>query len=74
MCIRYSNTAAQAICAAHGIAFVDITSISRDHGDAQAMLADDRLHPSAAQYTRWAEAALPVAHRLLTGGPTTICG
>jgi lysophospholipase L1-like esterase len=29
------------------------------------MLAEDGLHPSAAQYTRWAEAALPVAQRLL---------
>ena len=47
------------------MAFVDITPISRDHGDATVMLADDGLHPSAAQYARSANAALPVAIRLL---------
>lgn len=45
-----------------GAAFVDITPISRDY---PALLADDGLHPSAAQYALWAEAALPVARRLL---------
>lgn len=55
------NAAAQALCAAHGVAFVDITGISRDRGDAPEMLADDALHPSARQYTRWTAAALPVA-------------
>ena len=61
------NAAAAALCRARGIAFVDITGISRDGGDAPAMLADDGLHPSAAQYARWAEAALPVARALLAG-------
>lgn len=37
--------------------WVDITPISRQH---PALLANDGLHPSAAQYTLWAEAALPV--------------
>lgn len=55
------NAAAQELCAAHGVAFVDITGISRDRGDAPEMLADDALHPSARQYTRWTAAALPVA-------------
>lgn len=45
-----------------GAAFVDIAPISRAH---PALLADDGLHPSAAQYRLWAEAALPVARRLL---------
>ena len=61
------NAAAAELCRARGIAFVDITGISRDGGDAPAMLADDGLHPSAAQYARWAEAALPVARALLAG-------
>lgn len=61
------NAAAAALCRARGIAFVDITGISRDGGDAPAMLADDGLHPSAAQYARWADAALPVARALLAG-------
>ena len=59
------NAAAREVCEAHGAAFVDITDISRDGGGEPAMLADDGLHPSAAQYARWADAALPVAARLL---------
>ena len=57
------NAAARELCAAEGVAFVDITGISRM--DAADMLAEDGLHPSAAQYARWADAALPVAQRLL---------
>ncbi len=60
------NAAARESCEAHGAAFVDITGVSRDDGDSPAMLADDALHPSAVQYARWADAALPVAMRLLT--------
>jgi len=45
-----------------GAAFVDIAPISREF---PALLADDGLHPSAAQYALWAEAALPAARRLL---------
>jgi len=60
------NAAARELCEAHGVAFVDITDISRDGGGEPAMLADDALHPSAAQYARWVAAALPVAMRLLT--------
>ena len=60
------NAAAQELCEAHGVAFVNITDISRDDGDSPAMLADDALHPSAAQYARWADAALPVALDVLS--------
>ena len=59
------NAAARELCKAHGVAFVDITAISRDRGGDPAMLADDGLHPSAAQYARWTDAALPVAIGLL---------
>ena len=58
------NAAACELCMTEGVAFVDITAISRAD-DATDMLAEDGLHPSAAQYARWAEAALPVAQRLL---------
>ena len=61
------NAAAQELCAGFGVAFVDITGISRDGGDAPAMLAADGLHPSAAMYARWTEAALPVARGRLAG-------
>ncbi|WP_312252764.1 SGNH/GDSL hydrolase family protein [Stenotrophomonas sp.] len=61
------NAAAAAICAAHGVAFVDITDISRAHGHDPAMIADDGLHPSAAMYALWSARALPVATRMLAG-------
>ena len=59
------NAAARDICTARGVAFVDITPVSRDRGAAPGMLADDGLHPSVAMYSRWTQLALPVARRLL---------
>jgi lysophospholipase L1-like esterase len=59
------NDAARGICATRGVAFVDITPVSRDRGTQPEMLADDGLHPSAAMYARWTQLALPVARRLL---------
>ena len=59
------NEAAREICASLGVAFVDITGISRDGGDAVDMLVADGLHPSAGMYARWTQAALPVARALL---------
>lgn len=59
------NAAAGAECAARGVAFVDITGTSRTRGGEDAMLATDGLHPSAAMYSLWTDAALPVARRLL---------
>ena len=60
----YNAIAAQ-VCAEHGVAFVDITPGSRESGAQPAMLADDGLHPSAAMYALWMQAALPVARGLL---------
>ncbi len=62
------NAAAAGLCARHGVAFVDVTPISRERGGEAAMLADDGLHPSAAMYTLWTQRALPVARGLLGGG------
>ncbi|WMJ70456.1 SGNH/GDSL hydrolase family protein [Stenotrophomonas sp. 24(2023)] len=61
------NAAAAATSARHGVAFVDITGISRDHGHDPAMIASDGLHPSAAMYALWARRAEPVARGLLAG-------
>lgn len=63
------NAAAKAICAEQGVAFVDITPVSREHGGEPDMLVDDGLHPSSAMYARWTELALPVARALLTRTP-----
>ncbi|MDR7191833.1 SGNH/GDSL hydrolase family protein [Luteimonas terrae] len=60
------NAAAAAICAARGVAFVDIAAVSRAHGGEAEMLADDGLHPSAALHTEWMQLALPVARGLLS--------
>jgi len=59
------NAAAQVVCEAHAVAFVDITPVSRERGSEAEMLADDGLHPSAAMYTLWTALALPVARNLL---------
>ena len=63
------NAAARAVCAARGVAFVDITPVSRARGSEAEMLADDGLHPSAAMYAQWTALALPVARELLTTAP-----
>ena len=59
------NDAARAVADRLGIAFVDITGISRAHGADDAMVVADGLHPSAAMHALWADAALPVARGLL---------
>lgn len=59
------NAAAQVVCEAHEVAYVDITPISRERGAELEMLADDGLHPSAAMYTLWTALALPAARSLL---------
>jgi len=59
------NAAALNACEAHGVAFVDITPVSRERGAEPDMLADDGLHPSAAMYTLWTALALPAARTLL---------
>ncbi len=45
-----------------GTHFVDITGISRAHPD---LVADDGLHPSAAQYALWVEAIEPIVRAAL---------
>ncbi|MBE2186164.1 MAG: SGNH/GDSL hydrolase family protein [Rhodothermales bacterium] len=57
------NAVAKAEAENVGTAFVDITEISRTVSRSE--LADDGLHPSGAQYARWAEAVRPVAYAIL---------
>jgi len=57
------NAIAQEEAGRRGAQFVDITGISRPH---PALLADDGLHPSAAQYALWTEAAVPAAVAMLS--------
>lgn len=64
------NAAARAICERHGVAFVDITPLSRELGDDSDALAEDGLHPSASQYARWAALAAPVVRQRLDAATT----
>jgi lysophospholipase L1-like esterase len=59
------NAAAASICAAHGVAFVDIAPVSRARGAESAMLVEDGLHPSGAMYAEWTRLALPTVRGLL---------
>jgi len=57
------NAIAGEEAAQRGAHVVDITGVSRQH---PALLADDGLHPSAAQYALWTEAAVPTAVAMLS--------
>ncbi len=56
------NAIAGDACRRVGVRFVDVTGISRRHPE---LLADDGLHPSAAQYALWAEAIEPAVRAAL---------
>lgn len=59
------NLAAATECAVQGVAFVDITPVSRNPGTRPDRIADDGLHPSALAYADWTALALPAAQHLL---------
>lgn len=61
---RY-NAVKQAECARAGVAYIDITGLTREAASRRELLADDGLHPSAIDYQRWAQAALPAARAAL---------
>ncbi len=48
-----------------GVRFVDIAWISREAAGAPELVAADGLHPSAAMYARWVEAALPTVLEMM---------
>jgi len=56
------NAIASEACRRAGVRFVDVTAISRRHPE---LLADDGLHPSAAQYALWADAIEPAVRAAL---------
>jgi lysophospholipase L1-like esterase len=59
------NAANREESAALGVAWVDITDLSRARATDAGFAAADGLHPGAAQYAAWVERILPVARRLL---------
>lgn len=48
-----------------GVAFVDIFDISSEAATDRSLVADDGLHPSGMQYSRWVERITPVVEGLL---------
>ena len=48
------NHTARNVCASHGVAFIDITEVSRHNPE---WLVADRLHPDGRQYLAWAKLA-----------------
>jgi lysophospholipase L1-like esterase len=57
------NGVAREESAARGFTFVDVAELSRSRAGEPGWLADDALHPAAAQYAAWAEQLWPaVAH------------
>ncbi|MGW8265775.1 MAG: SGNH/GDSL hydrolase family protein [Longimicrobiales bacterium] len=54
-------------CNALGVAYVNVTGISREAASDPALAAEDGLHPSGLQYGLWADAAFPEAMRILEG-------
>ncbi len=47
------------------VAFVDVTTISRNLGASDNALAADNLHPSGYQYNLWVEKMLPIVEEIL---------
>ena len=60
-----SNATMMRLARDRGIAFVDIFDISLEAATDRALVADDGLHPSGAQYGRWVERMMPVVEGIL---------
>jgi 3-oxoadipate enol-lactonase len=63
--IRRNNAILRGLAAERGIVFVDTFDISLAAGLDRSLVADDGLHPSAAQYALWVERVAPVVEELL---------
>ena len=53
------NNIKRRVAGEYGIAFIDITPISREGLGNTSLVASDGLHPSEIQYRRWVEAIMP---------------
>lgn len=59
------NAAQRELCELRGIAYADITPLSRAVTGDPSMFVADGLHPSAAQYARWLDPIAPLARQCL---------
>ena len=65
--IRRANAILREAAVARGITFVDIHDLSLRATADRSLVAEDGLHPSAAQYAQWVERIAPVVEGLLAG-------
>lgn len=63
-----ANSIMAELAASRGIAYVEVLDLSLAAATDPALVADDGLHPSGAQYARWVERIAPVVAGLLAGG------
>lgn len=59
------NAAKRAITESYGVAFVNVTPISRMGLEQPELVAPDGLHPSAGQYSAWVQLLFPAAKNAL---------
>ena len=60
------NAEKRAITESYGVAFVNVTPVSRLGLDQPELVASDGLHPSASQYAAWVQRLFPLAKNALT--------
>jgi lysophospholipase L1-like esterase len=63
--IQANNAVLSEASAARGIVVIDIYDLSLRAATDQSLVADDGLHPSAAQYATWVERIEPLVRRML---------
>jgi lysophospholipase L1-like esterase len=63
--IGRNNEILRELAAVRGVAWVDIHDLSLRAGNDRALVADDGLHPSGAQYALWVDRIAPVVSRLI---------
>jgi lysophospholipase L1-like esterase len=61
------NASNKDITLAHKCNYLDITDSTRKNGTTREYLAEDGLHPSAREYTIWAERLTPMIVKILKG-------
>jgi len=63
--VRRNNDILRELATARGIAFVDIYDLSLRAQADPALIADDGLHPSGAQYRLWVDRIAPIVAAML---------
>ncbi len=64
--INAYNAVNKLIAKKYGVHYIHITSLTRQAGKDLSLLAKDRLHPSAKDYSRWAEKVAAKIETILT--------